>query len=76
MEHYKLADPFCMFYLKFVDNKNKLNETFWQYNHVAQSVVSWRGFAFESVCFNHISQRVVSESDYSQYADYHVWFKV
>lgn len=25
-------------------------------NQVAQSVVSWRGFAFESVCFNHVSQ--------------------
>ena len=56
MEHYKLVDPFCMFYIKFVENKSKLNETFWQHNHVAQSVISWRGFAFESVCFNHISQ--------------------
>lgn len=56
MEHYKLVDPFCAFYIKFVKNKNKLNETFWQHNQVAQSVVSWRGFAFESVCFNHISQ--------------------
>ena len=55
-EHYKLVDPFCMFYIKFVGNKNKLNETFWQNNQVAQSVVSWRGFAFESVCFNHIDQ--------------------
>ena len=56
MEHYKLVDPFCMFYLKFVENKNELNETFWQHNQAAQSVVSWRGFAFESVCFNHIDQ--------------------
>ncbi len=56
MEHYKLIDPFCMFYIKFVENKNKLNETFWQNNQVASSVVSWRGFAFEGVCFNHINQ--------------------
>lgn len=55
MEHYKLVDPFCMFYIKFVENKNKLNETFWQHNQVSQSVVSWRGFAFEGVCFNHIN---------------------
>lgn len=53
-EHYKLIDPFCMFYIRFVENKNKLNETFWQHNQVAHSVVSWRGFAFENVCFNHI----------------------
>ena len=56
MEHYKLVDPFCMFYIKFVENKTKLNESFWQHNQVAQSVVSWRGFAFESVCFNHINR--------------------
>lgn len=56
VEHYKLVDPFCMFYIKFVENKNKLNETFWQHNQVSQSVVSWRGFAFEGVCFNHINQ--------------------
>lgn len=54
MEHYKLVDPFCMFYIKFVDNKTKLNESFWQHNSKSQSVVSWRGFAFEGVCFNHI----------------------
>lgn len=56
MEHYKLVDSFCMFYIKFVENKNRLNETFWQNNQVAQSVVIWRGFAFEGVCFNHIEQ--------------------
>lgn len=56
MEHYKLADPFCMFYIKFVENKNKLDETFWQQNQASQRVVSWRGFAFEGVCFNHINQ--------------------
>ena len=56
MEHYKLVDPFCMFHIKFVENKNQLKETFWQLNQAAQSVVSWRGFAFEGVCFNHINQ--------------------
>ncbi|MCM1048462.1 MAG: ATP-binding protein [Clostridiales bacterium] len=55
-EHYKLVDSFCMFYIKFVENKSKLNETFWQQSQAAQSVVSWRGFAFEGVCFNHINQ--------------------
>ncbi len=53
-EHYKLVDPFCMFYLHFVQNQSKTNEKFWQQNTSAQSVVSWRGFAFENVCFNHI----------------------
>jgi hypothetical protein len=45
-----------MFYLKFVENQDTLNDSFWQHNLASQSVVSWRGFAFENVCFNHISQ--------------------
>jgi len=55
-EHYKLIDPFCMFYLHFVDKKKELDDKFWQQNISTQQVVSWRGFAYESVCFNHISQ--------------------
>lgn len=55
-EHYKLVDPFCMFYLRFVDKKKELDEDFWKNNITSQSVISWRGFAFENVCFNHIAQ--------------------
>ncbi len=55
-EHYKLVDPFCLFYLHFVQNQSKTNEKYWQQNTSAQQVVSWRGIAFENVCFNHIGQ--------------------
>ena len=55
-EHYKLVDPFCIFYLRFVEKEDSLNESFWQQNQVSQSVTSWRGFAFENVCFNHMKQ--------------------
>ena len=55
-EHYKLVDPFCMFYLHFVEGNNSLNEDFWMQNLSSQQVISWRGFAFENVCFNHIKQ--------------------
>ena len=55
-EHYKLVDPFCLFYLHFVQNQAKANEMFWQQNVTAQPVVTWRGFAFENVCFNHVDQ--------------------
>ena len=55
-EHYKLTDPFCMFYLHFVKHQEKANEKYWQQNKVSPSIVSWRGFAFEQVCFNHIEQ--------------------
>ncbi len=55
-EHYKLVDPFCIFYLKFVDNRSSLMDGFWQQNVDAQSIVTWRGYAFENVCFNHIPE--------------------
>ncbi|MCR4896622.1 MAG: ATP-binding protein [Lachnospiraceae bacterium] len=55
-EHFKLVDPFCIFYLKFVENRHSLPDNFWQQNVTAQSIVSWRGYAFENVCFNHIPQ--------------------
>ncbi len=55
-EHYRLVDPFCIFYLKYVEGNPGVDESFWQKNHNTQSVVSWRGIAFENVCFNHIKQ--------------------
>lgn len=55
-EHYKLIDPFCLFYLHFVKGWNQENDKYWQQNVVSQPVSIWRGFAFENVCFNHIEQ--------------------
>lgn len=55
-EHYKLIDPFCMFYLHFIWNQKNVSEKFWQQNVASASLSSWRGFAFENVCFNHIEQ--------------------
>ena len=55
-EHYKLIDPFCLFYLHFVSGQKKVSEKFWQQNVTSSSISSWRGFAFENVCFNHIEQ--------------------
>lgn len=55
-EYYRLSDPFCIFYLRFVRNHDSLDETFWMDNLCSQSVVTWRGLAFENVCFNHIRQ--------------------
>ncbi len=55
-KYYKLLDPFCIFYLNFVENREILSEEFWKENVASQSIVTWRGFAFENVCFNHIPQ--------------------
>ena len=54
--HYKLTDPFCIFYLHFADGQNKRTEDYWLQNLESQEIVSWRGLAFETVCFNHIDQ--------------------
>lgn len=56
MVHYRLIDPFCIFYLRFVQDKPEMNEHFWEQNVKSQSVTSWRGIAFENLCFNHIAQ--------------------
>ncbi len=55
-EHYKLVDPFCIFYLHFIWNQKSVSEKFWQQNVASAPVSIWRGFAFENVCFNHIEQ--------------------
>ncbi len=54
--HYKLVDPFCLFYLHFMKNRKTANERFWQQNVSSQSLSSWRGIAFENICFNHVEQ--------------------
>ena len=54
--HYKLVDPFCIFYHHFMKEIKTTNEKFWQQNNTSHSLSSWRGFAFENVCFNHIEQ--------------------
>ena len=54
--HYKLVDSFCIFYHHFMKNLKTTNEKFWQQNNTSQSLSSWRGFAFENVCFNHVEQ--------------------
>jgi len=55
-EHYKLVDPFCIFYLHFIKDQKKISEKFWQQNITSQAISTWRGYAFENVCFNHIEQ--------------------
>lgn len=54
--YYKLIDPLCIFFLKFVEQKDSLSDDFWLINIQSQNIISWRGLAFENVCFNHIAQ--------------------
>ncbi len=52
---YRLSDPFCIFYLKFVDGQNN-GTNFWQINQNKSPLNSWRGIAFEELCMLHIPQ--------------------
>lgn len=53
--HYKLVDPFCIFYIKFVLDKSE-SHNLWSIDSTSPKISSWRGIAFENVCFNHIEQ--------------------
>ncbi len=52
-DYYKLTDPFCLFYLKFMKDKKKKN---WINIEDTRKVMVWKGYAFENVCWNHVSQ--------------------
>lgn len=54
-ERYKLIDPFCRFYLTFMERKNQQTD-FWQQNATSAQTNAWRGNAFEELCFNHVPQ--------------------
>ena len=52
--HFRLTDPFCLFYLKFVDGQTEMDEAFWMNNVDSPKITAWRGFAFEDLCLRHI----------------------
>ena len=53
---YRLCDPFCGFFLRFVDGNRPLPAAFWQPNVESRVISTWRGFAFENVCLLHVEQ--------------------
>ena len=54
-EFYKLTDPFCIFWLRFVEGSadKPMN---WVNVADSGAVNAWRGYAFENACWNHIGQ--------------------
>lgn len=52
-KYYKLSDPFCLFYLHFVLKHPSQNKRYWQDNQLSPKVTTWKGLAFEDVCFVH-----------------------
>lgn len=54
--YYKLTDMFCLFYLGFVRKNPSNNPHYWRDNQNSPKLNSWRGIAFEDVCFVHQEQ--------------------
>lgn len=54
-EYYKLIDNFCLFWLKYVESNGK-DGSFMADNMTSDILRSWRGVAFEQVCWQHITQ--------------------
>ena len=55
-EIYKLVDPFSYFYLTFLDKSSDNRNIDWINIEDSNRVLTWKGYAFENVCWNHIPQ--------------------
>ena len=55
-EHYKLSDCFCWFWLHFKESRGITETDYWEHHLKEPEIASWRGVAFEEVCFQHIQQ--------------------
>ena len=53
---YKLIDPFCIFYLSFMDDDRSGKKINWINIEDSARVTAWKGIAFENVCWNHTEQ--------------------
>ena len=53
---YKLTDSFCWFWLHFKEHRKVTETDYWQHHMRESEIASWRGVAFEELCFSHISQ--------------------
>ncbi|MCQ2188674.1 MAG: ATP-binding protein [Paludibacteraceae bacterium] len=54
--HYKLSDPFCWFWITFVEGYQGKDEDYWAHKINKPEYNSWKGIAFEEICFNHAKQ--------------------
>ena len=55
VEYYKLIDNFCLFWLKHVEPNHSAIS--FMSDHITSDIMkSWRGVAFEEVCWQHIAQ--------------------
>ena len=51
---YRLDDPFCRFYLTFVEDN--ADHHFWQNSRNEGRTAAWRGLSFEELCMKHVDR--------------------
>jgi len=54
-QRYRLVDPYCLFYLHFMESDTITDAHYWTNNYLGSTLSAWRGIAFEEVCLLHIS---------------------
>ena len=70
---YKLIDSFIIFYLNFVDGLSGASDGYWTRFENTPKLNSWRGIAFENLCFNHVPQIKRSLGISGVYTETSVW---
>lgn len=53
---YRLIDPFCRFYLTFVEDNPGNDYHYWENSRNSGAVTAWRGITFEELCMLHVDQ--------------------
>lgn len=53
---YRLTDEYSLFYLQFIENNVHEGAGTWQQLSQTQAYKTWSGYAYESVCLQHIPQ--------------------
>lgn len=70
---YKLVDPFLLFYLRFADGTKTFSDGYWSQFENTPRLYSWRGHAFENVCFSHIPRIKEALGISGVYTESSVW---
>ena len=53
---YRLVDVYTLFYFKFIEGNNALDDNWFSHNLDSRSVTSWMGLTFELICMQHHKQ--------------------
>lgn len=53
---YRLADEYCMFYIKYIEKTKPSRSGVWNKIQGQQSFKVWSGYSFETICIKHVDQ--------------------